>query len=153
MDEELERTLRRLHEPLSRDHSRQRDDLVAAIEGRSPDKARGLKRHLALLAAAAVFVGIAVGVLWRVVLRQPSPPPPPDEPEVAFAQIKREVEEAGFAAQLLAAADLFARLPEGREYAVDRYRHIVATYPGTTAARTARQRLAAGHTGGKANEG
>jgi len=56
-------------------------------------------------------------------------------------EIKRKISESGDAARLLAAAELLSKYPEAENSVKQRYRHIVKTYPETTAAAEARQKI------------
>lgn len=101
------------------------------------------RRRLVAAAAAALLVALGAGLLARFALRRPVPTPPVESP-VSLAQLEREVEEEGIAAQYLASADLLAQQSELRDYAFSRYRAIARQYPHTAAGRTARERLQAG---------
>ena len=56
-------------------------------------------------------------------------------------ELALDIERAGIAMQLLATADILAEQPGGEEFACERYRYVLATYPDTEAALQSESRL------------
>jgi anti-sigma factor RsiW len=106
---------------------------------RSPDKP-GLKRwpmrRMATVAASILLV-LGLGLIWRM-LSEPAKPIPTDR---TVAHLRQTVMRAGHAAQMLAAADLLAKQPESRNYALERYKEIAADYCDTKYGAEAKLRL------------
>ena len=62
---------------------------------------------------------------------------------MSAAEIEREIQDAGLAAQMLLAGEMLAQTPGGASYAAERFLSITSRYPKTEAANRARERLAA----------
>jgi len=84
--------------------------------------------------AASILLVATASVVWRTLVR-------PKESELAFAEIERKITESGSAARLLAAAELLSDNPNAEAIVKQQYRHIVETYPETTAATKAKLRI------------
>jgi anti-sigma factor RsiW len=84
--------------------------------------------------AASILIVVTASVVWRM-LREP------EQPELTFAQIERSITESATAARLLAATELLADCPNAQAVVDQQYRHIVQTYPETSAASEARLRI------------
>ena len=96
-------------------------------------------RKIAAVAASILLV-LGVGAVRRMLSRQNEQAGISREQALAV-EIKRKISESGDAARLLAAAELLSKYPEAENSVKERYRHIVETYPETTAAAEARQKI------------
>jgi anti-sigma factor RsiW len=105
-----------------------------------PHAAWRSRRRVAAVAAAAALLAI-VGLYHR-----PVPQNPPATVQRSESPTVRELElqiaRAGIAMQLLTAADILAEQPGGEEFACERYRYVLATYPDTEAGLESESRLA-----------
>ena len=84
--------------------------------------------------AASILVVATTSIVWRTLVK-------PKGSELTFAEIERKITESGSAARLLAAAELLGEIPEAEAIVKQQYRHIVDTYPETTAAAKAKLRI------------
>ena len=91
-------------------------------------------------AAASILMVLGAGTVWRM-LSRPTERAGISQEQALAVEIKRKIAEAGDAARLLAAAELLSRYPKAESSVKQRYRHIVETYPETTAAAEARQKI------------
>ena len=98
----------------------------------TPKPQRRLRPYLA---AAVILVLIGLALTFRPWRTSPTPTMTP-------AQIQAAVERAGYAAQLLASADLLAQQPGGELYAKQSYQDIIRHYPDLDIAAQAHSRLA-----------
>lgn len=87
-------------------------------------------------AAAAVLIVVAGFMLTRKQQAQPQ-----IEIPRTFAEIEYEIEQAGNAARLLAAADIFTDDPDSKDLVNEQYAYIIAAYPQTDAAAEAKLRM------------
>ena len=85
-------------------------------------------------AVAAVILVALASIVWNAIDR-------PVKKEATFAEIEREITEAGNAARLLAAAELLAKSPNVKAIVKRQYTYIVKTYPDTPAAAKAKMRI------------
>jgi predicted anti-sigma-YlaC factor YlaD len=81
--------------------------------------------------AASILLVTTASVVWNTLTR-------PKVNELTFAEIERKITESGSAARLLAAAELLSDNPKAENIVKQQYRHIVDTYPETTAATKAK---------------
>jgi predicted anti-sigma-YlaC factor YlaD len=113
-----------------------------------------LTRRRTALAAAVVALLIAGGLLWHSVGPGLQTAPrivdaPVTLPSTSTSatggptpsDIEEQITRVGIAAQLLAAADVLAAQRGGEDIACERYRYIVAAYPGSGAATESGDRL------------
>lgn len=84
--------------------------------------------------AASILVVTTTSIMWQTLVR-------PKRSELTFAEIERKIIESGSAARLLAAAELLSDNPKAENIVKQQYRHIVDTYPETTAASKAKLRI------------
>ena len=96
-------------------------------------------RKIAAVAASILLV-LGVGAVWRM-LSRPTERTGTSREQALAVEIKRKISESSDAARLLAAAELLSKYPEAENSVKERYRHIVETYPETTAAAEARQKI------------
>lgn len=96
-------------------------------------------RKIAAVAASILLV-LGVGAVWRM-LSRPTEQAGISREQALAVDIKRKIADSGDAARLLAAAELLSRYPKAESSVKQRYRHIVETYPETTAAAEARQKI------------
>ncbi|MBU0617069.1 MAG: zf-HC2 domain-containing protein [Planctomycetes bacterium] len=105
-----------------------------------PHAAWRSRRRVAAIAAAAVLLA-TVGLYHRTV-RQDVPAAVQRSESPTVRELELQIARAGIAMQLVAAADILAEQPGGGEFACERYRYVVATYPDTEAALQCKSRLA-----------
>ena len=112
---------------------------TAQAAGGRPHEIRRWSYRLGWGAAAAIFLLLGYLVL------PPGPKfvTPAKPPQVSAAEIEREIQDAGLAAQMLLAGDMLAQTPGGAPYATDCFLSITLLYPKTEAAGQARVRLTA----------
>jgi anti-sigma factor RsiW len=84
--------------------------------------------------AASILVVATTSAVWHTLTR-------PKGGELTFAEIERKITESGSAARLLAAAELLSENPNAETIVKQQYRHIVETYPETSAATKAKLRM------------
>ena len=109
---------------------------------KKPILRRWLIRRIAAVAASILLV-IGVGVMRRVLYR-PSEKISPIRPQRTAGgidEIEIEVQRAGIAAQMLAAADMLAAQPGGQEYAEKRYTYVINSFPQRDESKQAKLRL------------
>jgi len=90
--------------------------------------------------AASILLVLGAGAVWRM-LSRPTERAGISREQALAVEIKRKIADSGDAARLLAAAELLSRYPEVERDVKQRYQHIAETYPGTTAATKARQKI------------
>jgi anti-sigma factor RsiW len=107
-----------------------------------PHAAWRSRRRVAAVAAVAAAVALLaiVGLYDRTVPQNPPATVQPSE-SLAVRELELEIARAGIAMQLLTAADILAEQPGGEEFACERYRYVLATYPDTEAAVQSESRL------------
>jgi len=109
-----------------------------------PSLVRRLGHRRTALIAAGVALLAAAGLFRYAIHREvPNVAQSPEVPKLTLAEIEQQIERAGVAAQLLAAADLLAEQPGGEDFACERYRYVAAAYSDTDAAVECNLRLAA----------
>lgn len=91
--------------------------------------------------AAAVALLVVFGLYQRSV-RQDVPAVMEHAAPTTLRELELQIARAGIAMQLLTAADILAQQPGGEDYACERYRYVVASYPDTEAAVQSESRLA-----------
>ncbi len=97
-------------------------------------KTRKIRWPRYVVIAACILVVATTSIVWHTLVR-------PTGSELTFAEIERKIIESGSAARLLAAAELLSENPEAETIVKQQYRHIVKTYPETTAATKAKLRI------------
>lgn len=109
---------------------------------RPPERFQSSKWSLRKIAAvaASILLVLGVGAVWRM-LSRPTERTGISREQALAVEIKRKISESSDAARLLAAAELLSKYPEAENSVKERYRHIVETYPETTAAAKARQKI------------
>lgn len=96
------------------------------------------KRRMRIwLPAASIFLLIGLGLTYQTLTHSNIP----DAEPMTRAQLEKAVQRAGYAAKLLASADIIAAQPGGRSYAQGVYREITEQYPDLPTAAQARLRL------------
>ncbi len=90
-------------------------------------------RKYAAVAAAIVLVTIVSFTLRQLTL--------PETKQPTFAEIERNISDAGNAARLLAATEMLSQSPENQPIIKQQYIYIVKTYPRTNAAIEAKTRI------------
>jgi anti-sigma factor RsiW len=105
-----------------------------------PHAAWRSRRRVAAIAAAVALLAM-IGLYHRTVHQNPPATVQPSRLSTAH-ELALDIERAGVAMQLLAAADILAEQPGGEEFACERYRYVLATYPDTEAALQSESRLA-----------
>ncbi len=105
-----------------------------------PHAAWRSRRRVAAIAAAVALLATA-GLYHRTVHQNPPATVQPSE-SPTLRELELQIARAGVAMQLLTAADILAEQPGGEEFACERYRYVVASYPDTEAALQSKSRLA-----------
>ena len=90
--------------------------------------------------AASILMVLGAGAVW-LMLSRPTERASISREQALAVEIKRKIADSGDAARLLAAAELLSKYPKAESSVKQRYRHIVETYPETTAAAEARQKI------------
>lgn len=101
-------------------------------------KRQPLKKLFAV--AASILFVLGAGAIW-LVLSESSERTDLTSEETKVAELRLKIADSGDAARLLAAAELLSKYPEAKSSVEQRYRHIVETYPETTAAAEAQLKL------------
>jgi anti-sigma factor RsiW len=110
------------------------DNLSQTEAIRIPAPARTRRRSWPRYAAAAILIVSAIFVTSRIMEK-------PAKNQPTLAEIEGRINEAGNAAQLLAAADLLRGCSETEGIARQQYCRIVETYPDSPAASKAKLRV------------
>ena len=118
-----------------RDHWQRQEEAWRQRHGGFKTPGSGMPRRWIAAAAAGVLVASGLGIWW------PRPGVPVTEERFDPTVLKRELDRAAVAAQLLAAADLLARQPGGRPYAVKRYQYVIRQFPDRRERDLAQDRL------------
>ena len=90
--------------------------------------------------AASILMILGAGAVWRM-LSRPTERAGISREQALAVEIKRKIADSGDAARLLAAAELLSKYPEAERDVKQRYQHIAETYPETTSAAKARQKI------------
>jgi hypothetical protein len=96
------------------------------------DKYKSSRKWLRPIAAVAAGILLVLGVstTWRL-LSESSQTPSLKDKEPTAAEIESAVNRTAMAAQLLAVAELLSSQPGGIQYAVERYKDVIASFPET----------------------
>jgi hypothetical protein len=109
-----------------------------AVSKKATSKRKTWARY-GLIAASIAVTSITL-VCWQTVHRIYSNSK--TNTDISMSKITQQIEEAGRAAKLLAAADLLRTSPTAHKIAENQYRYIVEQYPKTKAATQAKTYLA-----------
>jgi predicted anti-sigma-YlaC factor YlaD len=111
------------------------DSLVETENIRISDtQARKIRWPRYVAIAASILLVATATVVWHTLTK-------PKVSELTFAEIERKITESGNAARLLAAAELLSENHGAETIVKQQYRHIIKTYPETTAAAKAKMRI------------
>ena len=90
------------------------------------------RRYVATAASIVVIAAICLTQLAKE---------PPTEPPQTFEEIERKISNATSAARLFAATELLAKSESFKDIVQQQYRYIVESYPETSSAEKAKQKL------------
>ena len=105
-----------------------------AIAFSLPDKEKKTHWIRYAVIAASIMIVASCFILWCIQER-------PKEIHLSMAEIERQISQSANAARLLAAVDMLSEYSDLRDIISQQYKHIVDTYPETTAAAEAKSRI------------